>query len=179
PLQIVAQAGAKIAVGELIAYVGTPSGRPAKATRDDANISPNARRLAESHGLDIAAIVGTGPDGRITRADVTAAVESGDRPVPGHADKPPEVTSSAAKGDVVVRELTRTQATIARRMAESSATIPDFTLDTDIDMGAAGEALVQLRAKAASEAPAPTVNDLIVKAAALGLRGCPQVHGPS
>src|SRR6185312_14448432 len=143
--------------------VGAPSEQPVRATPRTANISPNARRLAETHGLDVATIAGTGPDGRITRADVTAAVaarDGGDARQPGES---PERAVSAAKGDVVVHELTRTQATIARRMAESRATIPDFTLDADIDMEAAGEALAQLRATVAAEAPVPTVNDLIVK----------------
>jgi pyruvate dehydrogenase E2 component (dihydrolipoamide acetyltransferase) len=198
PLQIVAEAGAKVPVGELIAYVGAPSERPAPAASPSVNISPaapgtpsapsspnapsinispNARRLADAHGLDIAAISGTGPNGRITRADVTAAVAARDGGDARQPDESPERAVSAAKGDVVVHELTRTQATIARRMAESSATIPDFTLDTDIDMEAAAEALAQLRAGAPADAPPPTVNDLIVKAAALALREFPAVNG--
>ena len=177
PLQIVAEAGAKVAVGELIACVGAPSEQPVRATPRTANISPNARRLAETHGLDVATIAGTGPDGRITRADVTAAVTARDGRDARQPDESPERAVSAAKGDVLVQALTRTQATIARRMAESSATIPDFTLDTDIDMGAAGQTLVQLRANAATEAPPSTINDLIVKAAALALREFPPVNG--
>jgi pyruvate dehydrogenase E2 component (dihydrolipoamide acetyltransferase) len=177
PLQIVAEAGAKVAVGELIAYVGAPSERPAQATHPSVNISPNARRLAEAQGLDIAMIAGTGPDGRITRADVTAALATRDGRDTRQAEQSPEHAVSAAKGDVVVHAPTRMQATIARRMAESRATIPDFTLDTDIDMGAAGEALAQLRDNAATEAPPPTLNDLIVKAAALALREFPAVNG--
>ena len=176
-LQIVAEAGAKLSVGELIAYVGAPNERPAHGPRPRVNISPNARRLAETHGLDIATIVGTGPDDRITRADVTAVVAAHDDPEARQPDEAPGHAISAAKGDVVVHELTRTQATIARRMAESRATIPDFTIDTDIDMGATGEALAKLRANTATDTPPATVNDLIVKAAALALREFPAVNG--
>jgi pyruvate dehydrogenase E2 component (dihydrolipoamide acetyltransferase) len=188
PLQIVAEAGARRAVGELIAYVGAPGERPAAplpppgpapapATPSPVSISPNARRLAETHGFDVAAIVGTGPGGRITRADVTAAVDLRDGRGTGQPDQPPRREVSAAKGEVVVHQLTHTQATIARRMAESSATIPDFTLDADIDMGAGAEALAKLRAAAPSDGRAVTVNDLIVKAAAIALREFPAVNG--
>ena len=90
---------------------------------------------------------------------------------------------ATAKGQTTEVELTRTQQTIARRMAESKATIPDFTLGMEVDM----EACVRLRgelkrlqpsgggAQAASEAP--TYNDMIVKASALALREHPRANG--
>ena len=68
-------------------------------------------------------------------------------------------------------ELTRTQQTIARRMAEAKATIPEFTLQAEIDM----EACVALRSelKSLGQADAPTYNDMCVKACALALRENP------
>ena len=89
---------------------------------------------------------------------------------------------STAKGETTVVELNRTQATIARRMAESKATIPDFSLQIDVDM----EACVALRSELKRLAPAssdggdagvPTYNDMIVKAAALALREHPRANG--
>lgn len=81
----------------------------------------------------------------------------------------------SAKGESTTVELTRTQRTIARRMAESKATIPDFTLTADIDM----ERCVELRAelKHLSHTDAPTYNDMIVKACALALREHPRANG--
>src|SRR5208282_5872003 len=75
-------------------------------------------------------------------------------------------------------QLSRTQQTIARRMAESKATIPDITLALDVDM----EACVQLRAELkrlapADGEPAPTYNDMVVKASALALREYPRANG--
>ena len=71
-------------------------------------------------------------------------------------------------------ELTRTQRTIARRMAESRAVVPDIELVVDIDMGAC----LALRAQLAEHhSPAPSVNDLVIKACALALREHPRVNG--
>jgi pyruvate dehydrogenase E2 component (dihydrolipoamide acetyltransferase) len=80
---------------------------------------------------------------------------------------------SGAKGDVETVELTRTQRTIARRMAESKATIPDFQVATEADV----TELLALRETLAADGPAPTVNDFVVKAAALALREHPRVNG--
>ncbi len=113
--------------------------------------SPLARRIARERGVDLHVLTGTGPGGRIVKADVQAAgaatagaVSPGagvsapePRGEPGGA--PPETPTLAqrvatAKGETTVVELTRTQQTIARRMAESKATIPDFALQAEIDM---------------------------------------------
>jgi pyruvate dehydrogenase E2 component (dihydrolipoamide acetyltransferase) len=91
---------------------------------------------------------------------------------------------ATAKGETTELELTRTQATIARRMAESKATIPEFTLTVDVDM----EACVALREELKRMAPAgegaedaarstPTYNDMVVKAAAVALREHPRANG--
>jgi pyruvate dehydrogenase E2 component (dihydrolipoamide acetyltransferase) len=89
--------------------------------------------------------------------------------VPDPATEPaPAVT--AAKGETTTAELTRTQQTLARRMAESRATIPDFNLQMDVDM----EECVALRAQLPS--PAPTYNDMVVKASALALREHPRAN---
>lgn len=73
------------------------------------------------------------------------------------------------KGDVTHQDLTRAQQVIARRVAEAKATIPDFSVATEVDM----EAAAALRAAAD---PAPSFNDLIVKAAAVALTTSPRVN---
>jgi pyruvate dehydrogenase E2 component (dihydrolipoamide acetyltransferase) len=79
-----------------------------------------------------------------------------------------------AKGDTALNELTRLQRTVARRMAESRATVPDFELRCEVDMSEA----VRLRERLADVSdPAPSYNDFIVKAAALALRQFPRVNG--
>ncbi len=90
---------------------------------------------------------------------------------------------ATAKGETTALELTRTQQTIARRMAESKATIPDFSLQAEVDM----EECVRLRAElkrlapadsaAAAGTPTPTYNDMVVKASALALREHPVANG--
>ena len=82
---------------------------------------------------------------------------------------------ATAKGDTTIVELTRTQQTIARRMAESKATIPDFALQAEIDM----EQCVALRSelKRLSPEEAPTYNDMVVKACALALHEHPRANG--
>jgi pyruvate dehydrogenase E2 component (dihydrolipoamide acetyltransferase) len=130
--------------------------------------SPLARRLATEQGLDVAQLQGTGPGGRVVRADVEAA-----RSAPAPALAPAE--TGTAKGDVVTVELSRVQQVIARRMAESKATVPEFTLTADVDMTDAVALRTQL--KALGREPTPSYNDLVVKACALALREFPRANG--
>lgn len=90
---------------------------------------------------------------------------------------------TTAKGASTEVELTRTQQTVARRMAESRATIPDFSLQIDVDMEAAVALHETLKQQAtaepdhpAGEQPTPTYNDMIVKAVALALREHPRAN---
>jgi pyruvate dehydrogenase E2 component (dihydrolipoamide acetyltransferase) len=148
--------------------------------------SPLARRIARQRGLDLQGISGSGPGGRIVKADVLgsdATTRADGEPATKAAGATAEVAT--AKGQTTEVELTRTQQTIARRMAESKATIPDFSIQTDVDM----EACVALRSElkrlahpAAGEAPAtqptpPTYNDMVVKACALALREHARANG--
>jgi pyruvate dehydrogenase E2 component (dihydrolipoamide acetyltransferase) len=75
-----------------------------------------------------------------------------------------------------VEELTRTQQTIARRMAESRATVPDFTLAVDVDMQQAVEGRAALKAAAGGDEVVPSLNDLVVKACAVALREHPRAN---
>ncbi|HXW58862.1 MAG TPA: dihydrolipoamide acetyltransferase family protein [Solirubrobacteraceae bacterium] len=183
-----ASAGAGAIVG---AADGATRGRHAG---ERVKASPLARRLARESHVDLAALSGSGPGGRIVRADVEAAAVGapaggGDRAAdagartgvgagpagPGGATPGSELAGVAsAKGETTSVELSRSQQTIARRMAESKATIPDFALDREVDM----EACAALRAelKRLSGLQAPTYNDMIVKACALALREHPRAN---
>jgi pyruvate dehydrogenase E2 component (dihydrolipoamide acetyltransferase) len=103
--------------------------------------SPLARRIAQETGIDLRSVSGSGPGGRIVRADVLGADHAGTGSGAAAAPaRPPAQAASVeervatAKGATTIVELTRTQQTIARRMSESKATIPDFTLQAEVDM---------------------------------------------
>ena len=130
-----------------------------------ANASPVARRAAVELGVSLHGIAGTGPGGRVTVEDVRAAADSG-APAPGRADAP-------GKGEVESRELTPTETTIARRLTESATTTPVLTAAADVDVSL----IVALRrgGRDAGE-EVPSLNDFVVKAAALALREHPRLN---
>jgi pyruvate dehydrogenase E2 component (dihydrolipoamide acetyltransferase) len=165
-----------------------PDGEDEAGENGRVKASPVARRIARERGIDLAALSGSGPGGRIVRADLEdepadatppvepaapAAAPAPARPAPA-PPAPVVAERGTAKGDVVVEELTRTQAVVARRMAESRATVPDFTLQVEVDMEACVQARAELKAVAD---PAPSYNDLVVKACALALREFPRANG--
>jgi pyruvate dehydrogenase E2 component (dihydrolipoyllysine-residue acetyltransferase) len=133
--------------------------------------SPIARRMAREKGLELSSLRGTGPGGRIVKADVESATPTA---APQAAPAAPEPAGATGKGESELVELTRTQQLIARRMAESKATVPDFALNMDIDMEAAVAMRVQLKEVAEV---VPSFNDMVVKACALALREYPRANG--
>jgi pyruvate dehydrogenase E2 component (dihydrolipoamide acetyltransferase) len=157
--------------------------------------SPVARRMARELGLDIGGLQGTGPGGRIVKADVEAAskgdgaqaeapAEAPEAPAPEpereEAKAPPAVVSGDAqtgKGETTTQDLTRLQQTVARRMAESKATAPDFVLNIDVDMEEAVDLRKRLKAAAAESQPVPSFNDFVVKSSALALADYPRANG--
>jgi pyruvate dehydrogenase E2 component (dihydrolipoamide acetyltransferase) len=133
------------------------------------NATPVARRTAVELGVSLHDVAGTGPGGRITREDVRDAAGAGSRAT--RADEP--ASTADARGQVRVVELTPTQATIARRMAQSAAEVPTFTVSADADVSE----VVALRRGARKESDqAPSLNDFVVKAAALALREFPRFN---
>jgi pyruvate dehydrogenase E2 component (dihydrolipoamide acetyltransferase) len=155
--------------------------------------SPLARRIARERGVDLQGVAGSGPGGRIVKADLLAQPDAAAGTAPPVPAAAPASTASlrdvaTAKGETTEVELSRTQQTIARRMAESKATIPDFALLIDVDM----EECVGLRAElkrlsqqrpatspdgAPAQLETPTYNDMVVKASALALREHPRANG--
>jgi pyruvate dehydrogenase E2 component (dihydrolipoamide acetyltransferase) len=146
---------------------------PAAADGERIKASPLARRLAEEKGLDLSALHGSGPGGRIVKADV----EGAESPAAGPAGQGLSPSSETAKGETQVRELNKLQQTIARRMAESKATAPHFYLTIEIDMGKAVDARAALKAAAKDGDVVPSFNDMVVKACAIALREFPKANG--
>ena len=167
-----------------------PSDTPARPGAQDERVraSPLARRMARELGIELKSVQGTGPGGRVVKADVEAVAatpgrafsEAGARPGVAAGAATPASDVVGAKGVVEVEELTRTQQTIARRMAEARATVPDFLVSIEIDMDAAVALRVQWRAAVElreGERVAPSLNDLVIKACGLALREHPRVNG--
>jgi len=182
---------------------------PAEGNGGRPKASPVARRIAREHGIDLSTLEGTGPGGRIVKADVEAAASGGaaeadageaeaqepeareaepaeteTEEAPAEAAEEPEREKAPAgggetgRGEVTIQEPSRIQQIIARRMAESKATIPHFTLTMDVDMEGAVELRDQLKALAAErETTVPSYNDMVVKACAIALRDFPLVNG--
>jgi pyruvate dehydrogenase E2 component (dihydrolipoamide acetyltransferase) len=186
-----AVAGAGDGGGETQAGAGTATTqRPASGNGGRVKASPVARRMARELGVELARLEGSGPGGRIVKADVEAAAGSA-APAAGDGDAAegkaaeaeapaqerapePQRGEAGAKGEAEIQELTRLQQTVSRRMAESKATAPDFSIALTVDMTDAVELRKQL--KQVSD-PAPSFNDMVVKAAATALREHPRVNG--
>lgn len=121
--------------------------------------SPLARRVAKSSGIDLATIQGSGPRGRIKKADVESQ---------GLVDRP-----SSDRGSSRRVELSRLQRTVARRMAQSKATIPHFQLAARIDTRELVNARRRLKENSSR---APSFNDYVIKACATVLRSHPRIN---
>lgn len=205
-LEIIAREGETVPVGTSIAILrvqgghrhdASPSngavaagparpGRPERRPRDAAEspgrraASPLARRLARELGVPLSEVVGSGPRGRIVKADVIAVHASGQshrQADPEASPRRPGRASAAAKGDPEIQELSRLQRTVARRMAESKANVPEFTISCEVDMEEVLALRGSLRQAVVGEEPVPSLNDLIVKACGLALRSFPRVNG--
>jgi pyruvate dehydrogenase E2 component (dihydrolipoamide acetyltransferase) len=139
--------------------------------------SPIARRMADAGGLDLRTLAGkgTGPDGRIVKADVERALASGTKAGPAAPTAPQAAPSPPGEGDEV-RELTPMLKAVARRMAESKATVPHFYVTSEIDMTRALELRAELNEALADSGEKVSVNDLIVRACAQALLEHPQAH---
>jgi pyruvate dehydrogenase E2 component (dihydrolipoamide acetyltransferase) len=170
----------------------TPSnGHDASPTRIIA--SPLARRMAGQAGIDLAALTGSGPGGRIVRADVEAAQKS-TASIPAAAPAPSPSPAVAPTSPVPVARPAPSAITgphklvphssirkvIARRLTEAKSTIPHFYVSMDIEIDALVDLMNRLNAKSpAREQPGwyfITINDLVIKAAALTLRKLPAVN---
>jgi pyruvate dehydrogenase E2 component (dihydrolipoyllysine-residue acetyltransferase) len=160
--------------------------REAPPERAEARLfaSPLARRMAQEAGLDLAEISGTGPGGRIVKADIEAALSARRAPAEAaparEAPVPPPSLSKARvvalAGNLPYRErpLTQMRRIIAQRLSLSKRTVPHFYLSVDCEI----DELLKIRARlnARSEADKLTLNDFVIRAAALALRQVPEAN---
>ncbi|MFN7194854.1 MAG: 2-oxo acid dehydrogenase subunit E2, partial [bacterium] len=182
------------------AVAAAPAASPAAAPAKDAGrvfVSPLARRMAEQAGLDLAAIRGSGPNGRIVKADIDAALAGGKtvaRPAapPAPAATPSAAAAAAAPAPAAVSAaalaaigphklgpLSTMRRVIARRLTESKQQVPHFylTVDCVIDRLLAGRAA--LNAKSPEKGPGAfklSVNDFVIKSVAVALRQVPAAN---
>jgi pyruvate dehydrogenase E2 component (dihydrolipoamide acetyltransferase) len=126
--------------------------------------SPLALRMAAEAGVDLNSVRGSGPQGRIVKRDIEAALEKAAAPTPGPA--------AAPSGEVNEVELSAMRRTIAKRLVQSKAPVPHFYLTVDVAMDRLWEAYRALR----DENYPISLNDVIVKATASALRSHPELN---
>jgi pyruvate dehydrogenase E2 component (dihydrolipoamide acetyltransferase) len=133
----------------------------AAPTRDGGRVkaSPLARRIARERGIDLSALSGTGPEGRIVAEDVERAEAGAAAPAAPAGPPPP--------GEVEVEQLSSVRRTIARRLTEAWQA-PAFQISMSADMSRANELHARL-AELAGDGPKPTLTDILTKASAAAL----------
>ena len=168
------------------AQAATPAAAPADGERVVA--SPLARRMAQQAGLDLSKLAGSGPGGRIVRADVEAAAKGA--PATATASPAPAAPAAApapaARGPAPAITAphklvphSSMRRVIARRLSEAKSTIPHFYVSMDIEADALWELGEELNARSPKEGEGRyviTLNDLVIKAAARTLRRIPTVN---
>ncbi len=147
--------------------------------RDEKRIiaSPLARRMASQAGLDLAGILGSGPNGRIVKSDVEAALLNGDilAVTQTAAIAPTTAEQLPYEPEFEITTLSTMRKTIARRLTESKQHIPHFYLTVDCEVDDLLDLRKTLNAKA-DGAYKLSVNDLVIKAAAIALRRVPKAN---
>ena len=174
---------------EMTAAAAMPPAASSNGGGQRSAATPLARRTAAVHGLLIDDIHGTGPLGRITRADVlkSAGLESREQSQmptvrPLAAALSPSVPTGGSSAlplppGSTRRQPSRLQQLIARRMADAKATIPHFQVQTEVVMDRAIRLRAELKSLAGEGDAVPSFNDMIIKAAALALREYPLANG--
>lgn len=141
--------------------------------------SPLARRLAQQKGVELAAIRGSGPGGRIIKADIEAAPQSsaGDAArVPPSSAAPGAHTSSDAGAAYTETKVSNVRKVIARRLTESKNTVPHYYLTIDIRLDPLLKLRKDLNASLEADGVKLSVNDLLIKALARALVRVPQCN---
>jgi len=169
--------------------VETPKSAPApaaagpqaasKAAGDRIKASPLARRIAEEKGIDLSSVQGTGPGGRIVKADIEQAPAGAPAAAPTRAAAAPAKPQLAPASTEIPHEsvkLSNMRKTIARRLSEAKQTVPHIYLTVDINL----DALLKLRGELNKGLEARgvklSVNDLLIKALAMALVEVPDCN---
>ena len=150
-----------------------PTPEPTTGADGGVKASPLAKRLAAEMGVDLSSVTGTGPDGRIVKEDVLRAkgTKAGATRRPSPAPAPSAHDSAAAE----TVQPNRMQATIARRMTESKATVPHFYVTVEARVDEAVRLRTQLK-ESVPGADKVTMTDMLVRACALALRKFPECN---
>jgi pyruvate dehydrogenase E2 component (dihydrolipoamide acetyltransferase) len=150
---------------------GNGSGQPAAASAPGGRqrSSPLARRLANDRGIQLGAVQGTGPGGRIVKRDIENAKATG-----GGAARTAAADRLATEGDFKDVPLTQIRKTIARRLTESNGPVPTFFLTAEYDATRGAELRAQLLEM--GEQYKVSFNDIVIKAVALALGEHPEVN---
>ncbi len=184
PAPVAAPAAAALAPA--VPAPAAPTAAPA-ATGDRVIASPLARRMAQQAGLDLSKLAGSGPGGRIVRADVEAAAKgapaaSAPAPVAAAAAAPAPAPRGPAPVITAPHKLvphSSMRRVIAKRLTEAKSTIPHFYVTMDIEADALWKLGEELNARSPKEGDGRyvvTLNDLVIKAAARTLRRVPAVN---
>ena len=186
------RAAGPVAVGDpppregVVPPTAPPAAEAAESSAEGPRVkaSPVARRLAKELGIELSGLSGSGPGGRIVKADVegagagTGGLATSTRQV--EVASPPVQASSGegegVKGAVEVQEPNKLQQVVARRMSEAKATAPHFYLSTEIDMTRAVEARKALKVSAKDGEVVPSFNDMVIKASAIALKEFPKAN---
>ncbi len=161
--------------------------------RDDGDrvlASPLARRMAAQQGIDLSALSGSGPHGRIVKSDVEGAekrapISNGKAltvakaPPPSTAEQPKHLTLAQMgipDGSYQLVPLDMMRKTIARRMTESFRDVPHFPLEIELEIDKLLKARSDINARFADQGVKISVNDMIIKAAALALIRVPEAN---
>jgi pyruvate dehydrogenase E2 component (dihydrolipoamide acetyltransferase) len=212
--RIVAPAGQKVPVGQVIGIIaepGEPLDEPTQAAprptepppaptaipvaAPAANTgrviaTPVARRLAEQYGVDLRLVKGSGPEGRITKADVEAYVATAQpalvTPAPSIVEPPavapvfvpsqPLPAPEPVPAPVAKQPLTRMRQIIAARMVASKQQVPHFYITVSVEMDAALALRAQINEALKGEGVKVSVNDMVIRAVALALRRFPNMN---
>ena len=137
--------------------------------------SPLVRRMAREHDLDLGAVRGSGPNGRIIKRDVDALLAAGETETTVAAAAATTLAAGARPGPVATK-LSQMRKTIARRLTESKQNVPHFYLTLDVDAEPLSEARAQINAALEKSGEKVSLNDLLIKACAVALRRVPAVN---
>ncbi len=152
------------------------------ATSGGVRISPLARKLADEHGLDVSQLQGSGPDGRIIKRDILAAVETGSAKPRAEQheapdQKPAPVPTIAAAGlETKTVALSGMRKTIAKRLVESKTTVPHFQVSVAVYMDPLMELRKTINGQLESQGVKLSVNDFVTRAIALACLEHPVVN---
>jgi len=164
------------------APAAAPAPAPLAVSGDRVKATPIARRIAAAKGIDLVSVKGTGPNGRIVKADIEnlgaapAAAAPASAPAAAPALAPAPVAAQDFGIPHVAEKLSNMRKTIARRLTESKQQVPHIYLTVDIRLDALLKLRTELNASLESRGVKLSVNDMLIKALAISLMQVPECN---